>query len=349
MKKYVIRTGTGDSFNAASKARQDADAIAVSLGYVPFEFQGKRTADGSISDSLRLIWASWKNWRKLIHIAEPGSIILVQYPHMPLKSAFLIRNIIPRAQMKKKLCFVALIHDLNSARGLFGKTALYSDRKILPLFDRIICHNEKMKDHLVIQGIPKQKLIPLGIFDYLTDAPEILPRKEDGIIIAGNLDTEKSGYVRRLIQSCKLHIHLYGKGLESKTLPENVFYHGVYSPEELPGMLKGGFGLVWDGPEITSCKGQSGSYLQINDPHKFSLYLSAGLPVIIWDKAALSDFVEECRIGIKIDNLENIVSTIQSITDEKYQSLCKNASNIKIAIRNGEKLKMVLIRIEEAL
>ncbi len=344
MKKYVIRTGTGDSFNAASKARQDADTIAVSVGYEPFEFQGKRTANGSLAESLRLVWESWKNWKRLIHTAEPGSLILVQYPHMPLKSAFLIKHIIPRAQKKKNLRFVALIHDLNSLRGLFGKAAIYSDQKVLPLFDRIICHNEKMKEYLAEQGIPEQKLIPLGIFDYLTDAPDIHPRKEDGIAIAGNLDPEKSGYVQKLIQNCNLPIHLYGKGLNPEALPENIFYHGAYSPEELPGKLKGGFGLVWDGPEITSCEGQSGSYLQMNDPHKFSLYLSAGLPIIIWDKAALSDFAEEYEVGLKIDNLENITKTIQSITEEKFQSMCKKTSDIKMTIRNGNYLITALER-----
>lgn len=54
--------------------------------------------------------------------------------------------------------------------------------------------------------------------------------------------------------------------------------------EELPGALVQSFGLVWDGNSMDTCTGNYGSYLRINDPHKVSLYLSSGLPIIVGQK-----------------------------------------------------------------
>lgn len=55
---------------------------------------------------------------------------------------------------------------------------------------------------------------------------------------------------------------------------------GSYMPEELPEKLEAKYGLVWDGLEITSCEGTFGQYLKYNNPHKFSLYMAAGIAVI---------------------------------------------------------------------
>ena len=98
MKKYIVRTGEGAAFNAASKARRDADVIAQRLGYEPVPFRGARTADGSLIGALRLAVAGLSNWRKLIASAERGSLVLIQYPHYPIKSACLSRWMLPKAR-----------------------------------------------------------------------------------------------------------------------------------------------------------------------------------------------------------------------------------------------------------
>ncbi|NRO11242.1 Beta-1,6-galactofuranosyltransferase WbbI [Lactobacillus helveticus] len=49
----------------------------------------------------------------------------------------------------------------------------------------------------------------------------------------------------------------------------------------------------------------TGNYLRYNDPHKLSLYLASGIPVIIWKKAAEAKFVEENKVGITVDSLED--------------------------------------------
>ena len=347
MKKYIIRTGEGEAFNAASKARRDADAIALRLGYEPFQFYGARTAGGSLMGAVRLALAGLSNWRRLIREAEPGSLVLVQYPHYPMKSAYLAARMLPRAR-RKGLRFIALIHDLDGLRGLHGSAANYSDQTLLPLFDAVICHNGRMAEHLRRQGIPGGRLVELGIFDYLTESDGKEHRKADGVAVAGNLSPEKCGYVRELIDM-GLSLHLYGKGLEAEALPGTARLHGAFPPEALPGELSGGFGLVWDGPSAGTCAGKSGEYLRWNDPHKFSLYMAAGLPVAIWKDAALADFARENGVGIAIDKLDGLSNAIHGVSDEQYERMCHNAARIGSEVRAGAYLTRALTRAEALL
>ena len=347
MKKYIVRTGEGAEFNAASKARRDADAIAQRLGYEPFQFRGARTADGSLMGAVRLALDGLRNWRRLIREAEPGSLVLIQYPHYPMKSAFLARWMLPLAR-RRGLRFIALVHDLDGLRGLHGSAAVYSDRQLLPKFDAVICHNQRMAKYLKEQRMPSDKLVPLGIFDYLTDAEGMPHRLLDGVAVAGNLSPEKCGYVGELVRK-PLALHLYGKGLEAGDLPENVRLHGAFPPEILPGELTGGFGLVWDGPSADTCAGPSGEYLRYNDPHKFSLYMAAGLPVAIWSHAALADFTRENGVGIVIDNLDDLGNALDGLSGEQYEGLCRNAAKIGNEVRDGAYLTRALSQAEALL
>lgn len=348
MKKYLIRTGTGEAFNAASKARNDADAIALSAGYEPFPFHGKRTGDGSKLAAVQLAIDGWKNWNRLIRSAEPDSMILVQYPHYPLKSAPLMKRMMIRGQKQKSLKLIALVHDLDSLRNLHQGGAVYSDANVLPLFDRIICHNEKMKTFLAKKGIPEDKLIPLGIFDYLTEKEPVSHHLEDGIALAGNLSPEKSRYLSEWLKlPGTLPLHLYGKGLEGKTLPGRVRLYGPVPPGDLPGILTGGFGLVWDGPSAETCEGDAGSYLRWNNPHKVSLYLASGIPVLIWKEAALADFVKKQGVGLLIGNLKEAEAVIAAVTPEAYCQMKEAAGRIGAELRKGTFLLQALKAAEQ--
>lgn len=347
MKRILIRTGTGEARNAAGKARQDADALAVRAGYEPFVFRGARTGEGSLGGALRLAVSGLGNWLRLIRRAEKGSLVLFQYPHYPMKSSLLARRMIPLGQKLKGLRFIALVHDLDSLRGLHGKAAVYSDRQVLPRFDVIICHNDRMKEKLVSMGIPAEKLVPLGIFDYLTKAPG--NAGGEGIAAAGNLSPEKSGYILRLAEQGTVPLHLYGKGLEGTAYEKKIRTEGSFPPEELPGKLKGRWGLVWDGPESRTCAGPAGEYLRINNPHKLSLYMAAGLPVIIWREAALAGFVLERGAGIAVERLDGLEKVLDGVSEEEYEGMRRAAAEIGKEVRDGGFLTAALKEADKIL
>ena len=349
MKKYIIAIdGNRFFFTAASKAREDAEAIALKCGYERFPFTGERTANRNPLAAVPLAATALRNWRRLSRAAEPGSTVLLQYPHYPLKTAVLMRQMIPRIRKRKGIRFVFLVHDLNSLRGTFGRAAVYSDRRLLLEADAVICHNESMKEVLIRWGIPAEKLVSLEIFDYLTDEPAPEHHARDGIAVAGNLDPAKCGYIGELVQARErsLPLHLYGKGLPEELRKKNVFPHGAFPADVLPGKLEGGFGLVWDGPEITSCTGKMGEYLRYNNPHKLSLYLASGLPVIIWKEAAEAKFVEENGIGLAVSSLEEAEKLIDEISEETYREMALRARKTGEGIRKGARLEAALQKTE---
>lgn len=358
MKKYLICTSFGEAFNAASKARRDAETIAQRAGYIPVIFTGGRTGDGSLRAAIRLAVSGIRNWRNLMRTVENGSLVLIQYPHYPLKSAHLMKWILPRAKKKKGLKFIALIHDLDSVRELHTNGAQYSDREVLPLFDAVICHNEKMKAYLADNGLEPERLIPLDFFDYLTEgAPDSSARKqEDGMAVAGNLSPEKSGYLtawlkkesRRDGKEGELFpVHLYGKGMKEENLPKRVILHGAVPADQLPGRIRGGAGLVWDGPEAETCSGPSGSYLKLNNPHKASLYLAAGMPVFVWREAAIAGEILEAGAGLAVDTPAQAEEALRRLTAEEYGRMAENARRIGMEIREGKFLLRALERAEK--
>ena len=348
MKKYIITAGCEKDFTAASKAREDARAIAEREGYIPFPFSGENTAERNPLLAVKLAFSSLGNWRRLARQAEPGSVVLLQYPHYPLKTAYLMRRMIPRIRKKKGIRFVFLVHDLNSVRGTFGKAAVYSDGHLLGQADRIICHNGSMKEYLMKQGIPEDKLVLLNIFDYLTDAAPGEHAREDGIAIAGNLEQRKSGYVGKFIRlsNGEIPVHLYGTGLELGHGEQNISYHGAVPSGELPGKIRGGFGLVWDGPSADSCLGKMGGYLRINNPHKMSLYLASGMPVIVWKEAAAAKFTEENGVGLAVESLQEVKRKIREIPEEEYREMARRAGEIGAGLRSGIRLVAALEKAE---
>lgn len=110
---------------------------------------------------------------------------------------------------------------------------------------------------------------------------------------------------------------------------------GFFSQTDLPHHLNEGFGLIWDGNSLNSCTGAMGDYLKINNPHKTSLYLASGIPVFIWSKAALADFVKSNDVGFVIDEISDIESIFNELDEKKYIELKENVANIQGKIVNG--------------
>lgn len=338
MRNYIVTARLNQDAHAGRKARVDIETIAADMGMEAIAFQGERTAEGKVLAALRLFADAICNWHKLYNQADCGSAVLLQYPHFPVKTSLIARFWIRRAQRKKKIKFVALIHDLQSINKVAGRAAVVSDRMLLPCFDICICHNEAMKKRLADFGFSPDRLVVLGIFDYITatSAPKKRDRRNT-VIVAGHLIPEKAGYVYKLLEDPipGVVFQLYGPGLEKEPSTDGIVYNGVFAPEELPEKLHGSFGLVWDGEEINTCAGPKGEYLRINNPHKVSLYLASGIPVIIWKEAALAPFVVQNGLGIAVGSLNELPQALAQIDEAQYEEMEKNAARWGERIRKG--------------
>ena len=58
--------------------------------------------------------------------------------------------------------------------------------------------------------------------------------------------------------------------------------------------------------------------MRYNNPHKTSLYLSSGIPVITWSQAAIADFIKQHNVGIVIDDLNRIDEVLANVTKDQY-------------------------------
>ena len=192
------------------------------------------------------------------------------------------------------------------------------------------------------------KMVALGLFDYLcsADISEVAARKADPIVVAGNLSPHKAGYLYELAEI--LPVRAYGVGLDQKRAGK-IDYRGSFSPEELPSLLRGSFGLVWDGPDTTTCSGAFGEYLKVNNPHKTSLYLAAGLPVIIWEEAALAPLLKESGAGLAISSLGDIPEAIEHVSEDGYAKMILSARRLGERIRAGYYTERALLQALEVI
>ena len=357
--RYYVDVIKTNKNNATLKAPGDIAKICDELGMTAFNMPNL-PYDKSVYYQkawMLLVWQRY--WHKLLKKMKSGDVLLYQHP---MYGTRIMEKILPKFR-QKGVKIVMLIHDLNILRG--GETfkrdktsSVYiQDMIILNYADNIICHNKSMLDYLVSEGFSEDKLTNLEIFDYLTDyrSADKTFKKEWSCVIAGNLVKAKCKYIYDLIDRTKVEdaykLHLYGGGLEVDLGDEytNVVYHGSISPEKLPEVMEGDFGIVWDGTSTKSCEGNNGNYLRYNNPHKTSLFLASGVPVIVWKEAALAEFVEQNGVGFTVSSLEEINGVLSKMTEAEYTKMIANVDSVSEKIRNGYFFKNAYQKAENAI
>ena len=333
--------------NAGNKARNDVEEIVKREGYHPLMLT---VDDWYQMGTLKAQQHKAKALAQAFSQLKSGDQLLIQFPM--LHHSFFTTRLVRKIQRRGvKVYFI--IHDLEALRyanldtvPLKHKIRVHlQESSLLKIADGIIAHNPIMKSVLVDKGIAENKTVSLGIFDYLipnfqekTGQTKNLP-----IIVAGNLAQEKAGYLYQL--PTRPAYNLYGVGFDESRALANETYFGSFLPDELPAVLEGGFGLVWDGDSAETCSGVFGEYLRYNNSHKASLYLASGFPLVVWKQSALSHFVLENGCGIAVESLHDLSQAIEQLDDKDYQDLLVNAKRIGQKIRNGSYLTNALNKI----
>lgn len=330
---------------AGAKAPDDIAYLCLKKGYTRFEMPNFPVEKSKIGKKVWLLTKYVKWWKKLESAVNEDDVVIYQHPAYGKRVAAKMIMIIKK---RKKCKFVAVVHDLESLRGGIDgvissnkRTEYYGDTKLLGAFDAVICHNELMKKYMIEMGFDQNKLVCLEIFDYLSNYTRPIQNKSNKptITIAGNLAFGKCAYIYDICTkeyNKNLSINLYGNNFEdSKVKDDRLHWQGSFKPSELPSHLNCDFGLVWDGNSSDTCAGNTGNYLRYNNPHKTSLYLSAGIPVIVWKEAAIAQFVIKNKVGIAVENLHELDTIIANIKDSEYTDMCKNAIHIAERLRKG--------------
>lgn len=332
MNNYVLSIYDNKKNDAGPKAKQDIDKFLTEENFEIIKLKLSLTT--SLAGRLTKIKYSLFDIPNIFRRRKINTLVL-QYPFYSL---FLMKKLINNAKKHSDTNLVFIIHDVESLR-LFKNDPAYvaSEIKLLNAADGLVVHNQKMLSWLKQNGVTTQ-MVPLEVFDY--DNPQNFQTSSDyerSVCFAGNL--KKSEFLEKMHSLNEIDI--YGPN-PAKSYPDGLNYKGSYSPEELPKYLTQNFGLVWDGTELSQCNSVFGEYMKFNNPHKVSLYLSSGIPVIIWDKAALADFIVSNGVGIAISNLNDLDDILKNVSPDEYKKMRQKTISIGKKMRNGHYIKKAI-------
>ena len=314
--------------HAGNKARIDIDDVCRNMHLQCIE-KIEEEKFVSVFDKIKYIITPANIYKMLFLMMKKGDVTLLQYPFYfnPIMRYALYTYI-------KHNKIILLLHDVDSLRA-FGKSEITEEIDIFNHADVLIVHNAKMKERLIELGV-NTPMVELEIFDYLLDDISSNKTMEADVVFAGNLG--KSKFLNE-INKAEISINLYGPGYNTEMNGDRIKYKGSYPSEQIPYILDGKFGLIWDGDSLFTCSGDTGEYLKYNNPHKLSLYLASGLPVIVWKNSAIAEFVLSNKVGMIVDNILDIKDKIDNVSLKEYEDMKKNVSSIQQRICNGEYTK----------
>lgn len=334
----TVQEQASQANTAGSKAKDDIITIAKEQGYQSVVVKNPQGKKARLSYLFKAISGQLKSFYKF----DP-ELIVFQYSGY---NRFMSYIALHELKKHNKCPFYLLVHDVKTLRtnetsklnqGDFSK----SEMTLFNKFDGLIVHNNKMKKWLQDNGV-KVPMISLEIFDYINPQPiNEMQNFDKNINFAGNL--YKSFFLTKLNTKTKFIVY----GVNPLKYGNSVDYRGSKTPEEIPAFLNENFGLVWDGESLTECSGIDGNYMRYNNPHKTSLYLSSGIPVITWDQAAIADFIKQYNVGIVIDDLNRIDEILAKITEKQYLEMKNSTEQIAKKVREGFYTKTALCKIEK--
>lgn len=323
-----------DTTGAGNKAKTDIEKTMEGMGYRNVGLPRSYHANALAHFTMTLLGVL-----KSPFCIGKGDVLVLQYP---LKKYYTFVCNMAHARGAK---VVTVIHDL----GAFRRKALTVEQEMRRLAhsDCIIAHNDSMKRYLEQAGYAKP-IVTLKIFDYLSDSRPNegnTHRKPFTVVYAGGLNRRKNAFIYDWGECAGSYgIRVYGNGFEPSEAKcaDKFKVMGFVKSDELIATAEGDFGLVWDGASLDACTGNWGEYLKINAPHKTSLYLRCGLPIIIWDKAAMAPFVRDNGVGLCVGSLRQLDKLLADITSEEYSRMKENVTRVSLRLSQGQYIREAL-------
>ena len=330
-------------YDACAKPHSDAEKTANSLGFESVYLYGSRIS--------KLGKPLWK--KILLHSYNVFYAVCVFLQSLKLRKlkdcdifvqyGFAIKSMYSIVKMLKHRGnrIIMLIHDLETLRFKEKRT---DEIELLKYVDVLIVHTQPMLEKVKEKGF-KGKVVVMGFFDYLNDfeADKNEKKKDDiEIVFAGNLS--KSLFLQKLNtleHHEDMYFNLYGTATERIMFDNSVRYKGFFENNNILA-IEGNWGLVWDGDSIDGCTTELGDYLRLNAPFKFSLYIAREIPVIVWKESAMAYYVEKFNIGVTVESLSDIYTTIKSLSKDQLKAIRDNVHLLSKRVKQGDMLKQAL-------
>ena len=296
--------------------------------------------NSKFSKAMGIGWTLSAYLREAIAGANP-QVVYIQYPAY---SAVVMDHALKILRKKSSAKIVLLVHDIESLRmSADHPEFLTAEIRRFNSVDGLIVHNQAMADWLSDHDVTVL-MSQLQLFDYVNPQRLITDATSSNICFAGNL--RKAQFLND-VPFKQLQVDVFGDGL---TLTNSqLIDRGSKSPDELPKFLTDRFGLIWDGNSADTCSGEYGEYLKYNSPHKASLYLSSGLPVIVWSQSALAPVVESLGVGFAVDSLADIEPMLNKLSDVDDRRMKAAALLVALKLRSGQMIESAVDSIEQKL
>lgn len=331
MARWISRIVQPPTVNAVFKAKDDITNIAMDMGYKEFDIdrvQGDLETGKPLQTRIDGITGA---------ITE-GDFVVYQYP--TYNGVDFERGMVSTI-LDRGASIVLFLHDSDYVR--WG--APDDEIGIFNVASALIVHTQAMADKLREAGVESPMFINEA-FDYLSEMmlnryahQDQYPFKRE-LVFAGGLN--KSSFLADWQLTTKLTV--FGRQEPDFPLSDNLDYQGEYQQDELLWRLPFCFGLAWDTDSPNGSK--FGEYTKYNNPHKVSMYLGQGLPVIVWSQAGIAPFITKNHLGYAVDSIEQIDGLLAGLSDEEINDTLASVNQMKAAIRNGFFTRRVLTDAE---
>lgn len=336
MQKWITDIIQAATFDATRKPKSDIAIIAAQTGY-------KVANIFRYNDGYESPYAKLARIDGITAGIAKGDFVVYQFPSLNsgnFESYFVNR------MHERGIKVICLIHDVDTLRNM----ARFNEIDYFNRCDVLIVHSRIMGAALRNLGVTTPMVFQV-LADYLDDNHEpdryrsTITNFKREVVFAGNL--------------LKFHaigdwnydtpITAFGttnEALQAKlTANTKVDFRGQRTGWDLIQELPKTFGLAWDSDYYHAYN----EYTKYNHPYKVSMYLSHGLPVIVWKEAAVANFIVDNHLGLAIDNLDELDATIQTISDEQISDLLDHVNQFGALIRNGWFTRQALQAAEQLL
>lgn len=331
MKKYITNLYGQSPQSTAMAAQNMITNIAKTMGYKEISIEAYPVREDTQEEKLKRIEG----------ILAPVSQDSMAIAQMPSWNGIAFDQYFLESLRKRVDKLVVFVHDFVPL--MFANNAYLFDQYLAAynLADLVILPSQKMKDILTEHGLTQPVLIQ-NVWDHVTMLNlTTQPRLERKLNFLGNMT--RFPFVKDWESDLRLEVYSNGQA-EAKG---NMRVMG-WQPEDqvLRALNQGGFGLVWSENIENQYERE---YSEMNVSFKFSTYLAAGLPLVVNKGIAKEDFVTKYNLGVAVDNLQQAVDYVNSVTEQEYNVLVNNVKTMGSLIKEGFFTRQLLLEIQAEL
>ena len=332
LKKYITNLYGQSESSTAMLAQNTVTKIAENDGYSEIRIQAYpvQESDTEVEKEKRI--------EGILSGIPKESLLIVQ---LPTWNGIAFDEVFLKKAREKTNHLVIFIHDFVPL--MFVNNEYLFERYLLAynFADLVIVPSKKMEEILRGRGLNTVTIIQ-SIWDHIVSLQlDHYPQFYRKIKFIGN--SSRFPFVGNWKSDLELEVFSQGNIKADGFLT----LRGWLPDDQLLRELnRGGFGLVWSENIENQYERE---YSEMNVSHKFSTYLAAGLPIIVNKGLAKEEFVRKYCLGLVVENLEEAVNHVKTMTPREYQAYITNVRKVSYLIKEGYFTKQLLLDIQKEL